>query len=363
MGYSEVHCRLCGVSFNISRIRKQGDPQSDAFKNTGDGLYPGFVDENQGSDCVASDGCSLVRRLVVDTMGQFPSGGEEEQSEQVADDIESRWRGEEDREDGDYIEESSEDENHEYESDDDLVASDQDEDVVMDDYNSGEHQNEWREFLLGKAPDGKIDSATSETQYLPINYLREMGQSNTEKRTGKIRSANIRSYLLMIVHSVSDDGRLIIYEHIAGPACKAGLGYNGNIITAEEMRGCNTFQCLVDKRNINYQLSKYEESDVDYERTSNYFLSGLSNRMPSRDTGSQSSLVPPRHGVTEIVGDNVPWTVSFMLKFLCVFFDTSNLLANQAHSIEVAARNTLCHSIQHVLTYSLASRDTTLMGT
>lgn len=31
MGYTERVCQLCGISFNIGRIRKSGEPESDAW--------------------------------------------------------------------------------------------------------------------------------------------------------------------------------------------------------------------------------------------------------------------------------------------------------------------------------------------
>jgi hypothetical protein len=30
MGYTEGFCQLCGIGFNIARIRKPGEPESDA---------------------------------------------------------------------------------------------------------------------------------------------------------------------------------------------------------------------------------------------------------------------------------------------------------------------------------------------
>jgi hypothetical protein len=37
-------------------------------------------------------------------------------------------------------------------------------------------------------------------------------------------------------------------EHIAGPNCENTQGYNGNNISAEEMRTCTTIQCLAERQ-------------------------------------------------------------------------------------------------------------------
>lgn len=87
-------------------------------------------------------------------------------------------------------------------------------------------------------------------------------------------------------------------EHLAGPRCEHASGYCGFNISAEEMRGCTTVQCLVVK------TSEWtpEPDDQDFELTGKYFLSGLCGQMPSRDIGGPT-MTPPRHGAEDIYPD------------------------------------------------------------
>ena len=90
-------------------------------------------------------------------------------------------------------------------------------------------------------------------------------------------------------------------EHIAGVNCSHGQGFNGNAISAEEMRLCNTSQYIVRKDNDDHRgldLSP-ELDDEDFERDSNYLLSGLADRTDGVE--GDCSCFPPRHGLG---GDN-----------------------------------------------------------
>lgn len=106
-------------------------------------------------------------------------------------------------------------------------------------------------------------------------------------------------------------------EHLAGPTCVAQCGYSGYRISAEEMRGCNTSQCLIRKS------SEWvpEEDDQVFELSSDYFLSGLCAYMPSRDDG-WPRFIPKRHGVTyNLNADNVVW--SHVNRIFIKFLDQS----------------------------------------
>jgi hypothetical protein len=84
-----------------------------------------------------------------------------------------------------------------------------------------------------------------------------------------------------------------VYEHIAGPNCSEHEhAYCGNRVTSKEMRGCNTLQCLIPKSTGWVS----EPDDQDFEKQSNYFLSGISDHMPSGDW-SLPEFVPARHGI------------------------------------------------------------------
>ncbi|KAL3445136.1 hypothetical protein BJX65DRAFT_297232 [Aspergillus insuetus] len=94
-------------------------------------------------------------------------------------------------------------------------------------------------------------------------------------------------------------GALSVYlediEHVAGPGCRHTGAYNGNRITWAEMRGCQTIQCLVPKSEDWEPAS----DDQDFERDSEFFLSGIATRACSRVEPFFAN--PVRHGVEEIV--------------------------------------------------------------
>ncbi len=91
-------------------------------------------------------------------------------------------------------------------------------------------------------------------------------------------------------------------EHLAGPGCEHSSGYCGFNISAEEMRGSTTVQCLVMK------TTEWtpEPDDQEFELSGKYYLSGLSGQMPSRDMDGPT-MTPPRHGADHIFADVVLW--------------------------------------------------------
>jgi hypothetical protein len=92
-------------------------------------------------------------------------------------------------------------------------------------------------------------------------------------------------------------------EHIPGPQCKSSWAYNGHRISVEAMRGCNTYQCLVQKR----EGWAPESDDEEFEASGHWFLSGLSDNMASRDAGSSSDVFPPRHDSGDPFAENHRW--------------------------------------------------------
>ncbi|XEV03491.1 hypothetical protein FSHL1_008778 [Fusarium sambucinum] len=85
------------------------------------------------------------------------------------------------------------------------------------------------------------------------------------------------------------------FEHVAGPTCRQIDGYNGHRISAEEMKGCKTFQCLMYKS----QDWQQQSDDQDFEVKGNYFLTGLGDEMNSRNT-NWPYVFPARHGTTSL---------------------------------------------------------------
>lgn len=92
-------------------------------------------------------------------------------------------------------------------------------------------------------------------------------------------------------------------EHIAGPGCESTSAYNGHKISAEEMFGCSTLQCLARKSNARYEQGVHDE---DFEVTGAFFLTGLSDHMPSRDIDSPT-VYPARHGCSDPNAENCLW--------------------------------------------------------
>lgn len=91
-------------------------------------------------------------------------------------------------------------------------------------------------------------------------------------------------------------------EHLAGPRCEHSSGYCGFNISAEEMKGCTTVQCLVKKT----PEWTRESDDQDFELHDKYFLSGLCGQIPPRPLGPLK-MVPPRHGAEYLYADTVLW--------------------------------------------------------
>lgn len=87
-------------------------------------------------------------------------------------------------------------------------------------------------------------------------------------------------------------------EHIACVKCTNGHGFNGNRISAEEMRLCNTSQYIVKKVSDMQDLPEWtpEPDDEDFERESKYFLSGLADGTAEVLEGDCAAY-PERHGL------------------------------------------------------------------
>ncbi|KXJ92058.1 hypothetical protein Micbo1qcDRAFT_204081 [Microdochium bolleyi] len=94
------------------------------------------------------------------------------------------------------------------------------------------------------------------------------------------------------------------YEHIAGPDCSNDHGYNGHLISVDEMFHGHTAQFLASKILLEESGSAWEsaEDDLDFERDSACFLTGLSKAAPVTDDTIR--VQPERHGVDQIESDN-----------------------------------------------------------
>lgn len=96
-------------------------------------------------------------------------------------------------------------------------------------------------------------------------------------------------------------------EHLAGPGCVHRHGYSGCSIGAEEMKGCNVMQCLFRKETDWHFL---QPDDQDFERSSNYYLSGVSGHVPSRDARMPHFDVERHNHGSVCAVDDILWDVS-----------------------------------------------------
>jgi hypothetical protein len=99
------------------------------------------------------------------------------------------------------------------------------------------------------------------------------------------------------------------FEHIAGPDCQNRQGYLGKHISVEEMRGCHTVQCILPKK----QERKHRVDGLEFERESQYILTGVADHMPS--SGSDLRFAPVRYGI-----DNIAVETDFVLETVCSSF-------------------------------------------
>lgn len=106
-----------------------------------------------------------------------------------------------------------------------------------------------------------------------------------------------------------------VWEHIAGPGCLNLHGYNGARISNEEMLFANTLQCLIQKidagregmdDDVSPQKWEPDPDDEPWEDEAAWFLSGVSDFMPSRDM-DDPRVFPQRHGRHSINAENVCW--------------------------------------------------------
>ncbi|KAF2751065.1 hypothetical protein M011DRAFT_491695 [Sporormia fimetaria CBS 119925] len=107
-----------------------------------------------------------------------------------------------------------------------------------------------------------------------------------------------------------------MYEHIASLGCKDDNGYSGHEISVKEMRFCQTAQCLVWKpRNGTFEPLP---DDEEFEKDGDFFLSGLTDHMPSRDYGNPE-MTPPRHGCDAADAEYVMWDENAIYEYAMPF--------------------------------------------
>ncbi|KAI0167625.1 hypothetical protein BJ166DRAFT_520332 [Pestalotiopsis sp. NC0098] len=276
MGYSEIACQICGMSFNVGRLRKTTEPRSAGWDSSG---YGSSWFNRRHSDssrfCPESAGCMVVRRM---RRGQ----NEEKPEDAIADE-----EGEDEDEDEDYMAQSFE-ETDPYE------------------YNS-QHESEPEANMEDDDENDDVMSCSSESSEKYRAFVQSLAPVAPPER-------------LIPEHEAPEDDDFE-YEHLAGgleckwlESCVCEGAYNGHAISAEEMRGCTTLQCLVPKGDD----WESEDDDEEFEKSGKFFLSGLSDHSPSRDM-SWPQMFPPRHDCSETKADNTfyvdEWSEEYAMPF------------------------------------------------
>ncbi|KAF7557004.1 hypothetical protein G7Z17_g1005 [Cylindrodendrum hubeiense] len=252
----QVYCQLCGVSFAISRIRTRDEPPEASWGPGRKRDGPTWVGGTVGAHGICQDnGCALVYR------GPLKRVWKDQYAYMNLD--------EEDPDDDTYETESEADEPLEYDSsasDDDNPEVDEEVEEDTDDPSS------WTFNIWGPKP-------LDDDMFLPLATLDNLSDDSASG-------------------GPSAEEKACEYEHIAGPNCQHPGGYHGDSVSAEEMTGCTTIQCLIGKSDFWQPL----RDDLTFEQTSAYHLSSLGQDITSG--GIVQFSPPPRHWVYQIVAAN-----------------------------------------------------------
>lgn len=263
----ELCCQICGVSFNISRIRHANEPFSASWcgKDEGDWIGERFLAPSYILATPASlescQGCvSVARMRTVDGDAVDDCGSE-------------------------YVYESDES-SEPYENvtpPESLGESSQPEEP-------GLGQPQERNLTspeLGEADFDRSSTASSDYWHF-ISSLGSPDDPILEKPNPSLDDLK-RSSLNGV-------------EHVAAVGCQSTEGYNGHNISAEEMRACTTAQFLVPKLCLHGAPWNSEPDDADFE--GDFFLSGLTEKVPSTESRHSPAVFPARHRVHKVYAQN-----------------------------------------------------------
>ncbi|KAI1842601.1 hypothetical protein JX266_011214 [Neoarthrinium moseri] len=279
---SQLRCHICGVSFNIGRVRRPDEPPAAAWDGFSTGYVLSYPAQFPGGGCPKSAQCMSVFRI------PFAS----------AEDLNGKHGFQEDmddiEDDGDYVPDCPEnDEPFELYKIPQISSANG---SVSDGLQRGEPE-----------VSSNLRRSSNEAYRRFLHLLEHPAEDF------KMRPHHLDLSLATDLNSANEPLDTVPYfqtEHIAGGSdCRInclgleGGGYNGHNISFEDMRWCKTAQFLVRKPD---QWCAAPDDD-EFERSGHYFLSGLSDSVPHCDF--KSEVFPRRHDVSSPNGQNVIGTL------------------------------------------------------
>ncbi|KAH6687761.1 hypothetical protein F5X68DRAFT_6435 [Plectosphaerella plurivora] len=355
MGYSEIHCHICGVSFTIGRYRTLEEATTpDADLSEGDAEFLAQYLLNAQTSCTwecdnEDEGdCQVRIPPPRETWGnkndQFQVrsnslGHEDDPDSQDVDvdeddegdievdeegSIEEDDVGDNEEEDDEVIEEEvdeddeeEEEEHNDDEGEDDAEVCDMDDDDNDDDdfVDGSSELSEPHEYQSPdeNAPEdvdsdvdmSDVDAPNEDTPVDPRLWQRAMDPTT--------KPGTIRPYITRRKHDRERDAQGLSeedhrydsrLEHIPGEKCTGKAGYCSSRISLAEMRGCTVAQALV-SRPLDPGDWHSESDDESFEGDTDvgFFLTGLTDDPPSRDM-NDPTFFPKRHGVTRVAANN-----------------------------------------------------------
>lgn len=285
------------MSFNIARKRKVGEPDVASWRfagELGDALwgYEQPVEDLDQSECL-KQGCALA---VIEP---------EEEDDPVNDPAFVPKSEDCDEYDRSY-EYDPEDESNsgDHDGNDSLHISDNGDTVGNEEDGEEEEEEEEEEESLYR-------NFLAQTIYNQIHFTGEPVGPFVYAST----SVSFQKDILVPLpcNSPPDGYSFDDLEHIPGPKCPMADAYPGSGISLAEMRGCRTVQFLVHKSLAEDGPWQADGLHEPWEDFGEWFLSGLSDGMESRDGGVQR-VFPARGGVTELwEADTIDFHVSYLL--------------------------------------------------
>jgi hypothetical protein len=306
----QIHCELCGVSFNIGRIRQVNESLDNgwAFRERRTLGYDGHqTDERynfvsmeyvQRDRCPPEAGCCSVLREVAVRNSEL--------HKRLAHSLTS------------YIQLESKILQGTLSIDPAKLVNPLGPEIRLTAWNDlVEEENDDTEYAYESDADDE-----------PLEYMsdEEPGYTPLDKDGDLERSDTVCSYLSAAVRSPAFNHQIveaeaenendfeiresgpnpIRLEHLAGPGCINRYGYSSHRIGVEEMRGCNLMQCLLRKQ----PDWSPEGDDQGFELSSSYYLSGLSGCVPSRDDNHPKYTIERHNHGDDFYPDNVFMLVS-----------------------------------------------------